>query len=191
MARSCCFDREQKLEQAMQLFWEKGFANTSVADLVQRLGINRFSLYNSFGDKQALYAAALQRYFAKVTHEHLQPLQQDDAGLPEIELFLRQFEQRQQDNPFGCFIQNAVVEHAGTDARVVAQGEQLFSQVKAALQAALTNGQRRGEINQQMTADALASLILVQMQGMRVLSKAQRYQDISSAVDSLLQILRR
>lgn len=191
MARSCGFDREQKLEQAMQLFWEKGFANTSVADLVAQLGINRFSLYNSFGDKQALYEAALQHYFIKVSNAHLQPLWQDGAGLAQIEMFLRQFEQRQKDNPFGCFIQNAVVEHAGNQARVTAQGEQLFNQVKAALKQALANGQQQGEISQSMTADALASLILVQMQGMRVLSKAQRYQDIATAVESLLCILRR
>jgi AcrR family transcriptional regulator len=189
MARSCGFDREQKLEQAMQLFWEKGFANTSIADLVQRLGINRFSLYNSFGDKQALYEAALQRYLAKAT-QHLQPLMQPDAGLAQIEAFLRQFEQRQQDNPFGCFIQNAVVEYAGTDAMVTAQAQQLFSQVQVALRSALENGQQQGDISLKLSADDLAALMLVQMQGMRVLSKAQRYQDISRAVDSLLQILR-
>lgn len=189
MARSCGFDREQKLEQAMQLFWQKGFANTSIADLVQRLGINRFSLYNSFGDKQALYEAALQRYLAK-TMQHLQPLMQPDAGLAQIEAFLRQFEQRQQDNPFGCFIQNAVVEYAGTDAMVTAQAQQLFSQVQVALRSALENGQQQGDISLKLSADDLAALMLVQMQGMRVLSKAQRYQDISRAVDSLLQILR-
>ena len=52
MARSCNFDRQEKLIQAMELFWQKGFAETSIADLVEHLGINRFSLYNSFGDKE-------------------------------------------------------------------------------------------------------------------------------------------
>ncbi|MFQ6370677.1 TetR/AcrR family transcriptional regulator [Shewanella sp. YIC-542] len=190
MARSCGFEREQKLEQAMELFWQKGFANTSVADLVAHLGINRFSLYNSFGDKQKLYEEALAHYFTHVTQRHLQPLRQPGAGLAQLEQFLRHFEQRQQENPFGCFIQNAVVEHAGRDAKVQAQGERLFSELQAALTAAIANGQQAGEVTRAFSAAALADLLLVQIQGMRVLGKARRYEDIGRAVACLLQLLR-
>ncbi len=58
MARKCNFDREEKLHQAMTLFWQKGYANTAISDLVDHLQINRFSLYNAFGDKQKLYYEA-------------------------------------------------------------------------------------------------------------------------------------
>lgn len=69
MARKCNFDREEKLHQAMTLFWQKGYANTAISDLVEHLQINRFSLYNAFGDKQKLYYEALDRYLNLVSSQ--------------------------------------------------------------------------------------------------------------------------
>lgn len=65
MARKANFDREEKLLVAMDVFWRKGFANTSISDLTDELNINRFSLYNTYGDKQQLYYEALDAYLKK------------------------------------------------------------------------------------------------------------------------------
>ncbi|MEM8908570.1 MAG: helix-turn-helix domain-containing protein, partial [Bacteroidota bacterium] len=65
MPRIKQFDEQQALEQAMELFWEKGFHATSMQDLVSRLGINRASLYDTFGGKQALFDRALALYRQK------------------------------------------------------------------------------------------------------------------------------
>lgn len=62
MARPKEFDREAVLERAMLLFWERGYEATSIGDLTTHLGIGRQSLYDTFGDKHALYLAALDRY---------------------------------------------------------------------------------------------------------------------------------
>lgn len=64
MGRPREFDTDAALEKAMRLFWAKGYEGTSVADLTQTLGISRPSLYAAFGDKQALFRAALERYMA-------------------------------------------------------------------------------------------------------------------------------
>lgn len=62
MARSKAFDEEATLQRATDLFQAKGFEATSIQDLVEHLGINRQSLYDTFGDKQALWLASLERY---------------------------------------------------------------------------------------------------------------------------------
>ena len=62
MARPKSFDEEAVLDQAVQLFWERGYEGTSLADLEAHLGLGRQSLYNSFGDKHALFLKALDRY---------------------------------------------------------------------------------------------------------------------------------
>lgn len=62
MARPKEFDPNEALERAMLLFWEKGFQATSMRDLVQAMGINRGSLYDTFGSKEELYQAAIDRY---------------------------------------------------------------------------------------------------------------------------------
>src|SRR5512141_666494 len=62
MGRPRQFDPDQVLGQAMQLFWSKGYEATSLDDLLAETGLARQSLYNGFGDKHALFLAALRRY---------------------------------------------------------------------------------------------------------------------------------
>jgi AcrR family transcriptional regulator len=64
MGRPREFDIDAALEKAMRLFWAKGYEGTSVADLTETLGVSRPSLYAAFGDKEALFRAALERYAA-------------------------------------------------------------------------------------------------------------------------------
>jgi len=60
--RPRAFDTDQALEAAMRLFWQKGYEGTSLSDLTAAMGINRPSLYAAFGDKEALFRKALERY---------------------------------------------------------------------------------------------------------------------------------
>src|SRR5688500_18902266 len=62
MARHKEFDKAEVLEKAMLLFWRQGYEATSVRDLIEATGISSSSLYESFGDKRALYLAALRLY---------------------------------------------------------------------------------------------------------------------------------
>lgn len=56
------FDEEAMLEQALELFWQKGFANTTMQDLAAATGVQRGSLYNAYGDKDALFLKVFERY---------------------------------------------------------------------------------------------------------------------------------
>jgi TetR/AcrR family transcriptional regulator, transcriptional repressor for nem operon len=67
MARPREFDTEEALDRATEVFWERGYEATSIQDLVDALGINRASLYATFGDKAKLFESVLQRYDAVVT----------------------------------------------------------------------------------------------------------------------------
>src|SRR2546421_1155785 len=62
MARPKEFDRDEALQKAMEVFWSRGYEAASIQELVKQMGINRQSLYDTFGDKHALYLAALDRY---------------------------------------------------------------------------------------------------------------------------------
>lgn len=117
MARKANFCKQEKLEQAMMLFWSKGYANTSISDLTDTLAINRFSLYNSFGDKEALYYQALDNYLTSVSFPKLEPLRDPESGVDTLCQFLKAFANKQKQDSCGCFIQNAVVEHAGENER--------------------------------------------------------------------------
>src|ERR671916_2831660 len=62
MARHKEFDRDEALQRAMEVFWSRGYEAASVGELVKHMGINRQSLYDTFGDKHSLYLQALDRY---------------------------------------------------------------------------------------------------------------------------------
>src|SRR5881397_2814538 len=67
MGRPRAFDVDKALERALRMFWRKGFEGTSLSDLTKAMGINRPSLYAAFGNKEALFRKALDRYDAKLT----------------------------------------------------------------------------------------------------------------------------
>src|SRR5829696_8134397 len=62
MARPKQFDPDAAAQEAMEAFWERGYAATSVNDLLAEMGLNRGSLYGTFGDKKKLFLAALEKY---------------------------------------------------------------------------------------------------------------------------------
>ena len=62
--RPKCFDREKALDAALLLFWEQGFEQTSVDQAAEAMGIGTSSLYSTFGDKEALFLAAIRQYLA-------------------------------------------------------------------------------------------------------------------------------
>ncbi len=63
LGRPRAFNTDDALDQAVQLFWRKGFLGTSLSDLTEAMGISRPSLYAAFGNKESLFRQALDRYF--------------------------------------------------------------------------------------------------------------------------------
>ncbi len=190
MARKSNFDRNEKLAQAMQLFWQKGYANTSISDLIETLQINRFSLYNAFGDKQNLYYEALENYLTSISYPGTAILSSPEASIDELEQFLTQFAELQKHNSCGCLIQNALVEHAGEDLVVLNKGHLLFDYLLKIIAKTITNAQTQGKISNNHNAKILAQLVLTQMQGMRVLGKAKRSDDLEAALTGLLALIK-
>lgn len=84
---------EEVLEKTMNLFWERGFFNTSVDDIIQVTGFNRAAIYKHFGGKEGLFLAMLQRYRANLTDLFTAPIQKPDLGLVGIKQFFSQFNQ--------------------------------------------------------------------------------------------------
>src|SRR5438270_921931 len=64
MPRPRSFDLDVAADQALQLFWTKGYEGTTLDDLTAAMGINRPSLYAAFGGKEQLFRRALARYVA-------------------------------------------------------------------------------------------------------------------------------
>lgn len=184
MARTKDFDETEVLKKAICIFWDKGYNGTSMQDLIDGLGISRSSLYDTFGDKQKLYIKSLEEY-QKQNTQHLECLVNKAPSAKiaiqqVLELIVNELLGDKQRK--GCFIVNAGIELASHDAQVNAllcrneqQMEQFFLNV-------VTQGQEKGEISKQQTAQALARFLNNTVKGMQVSVKStndrQFFEDI-------------
>ncbi|MGI5267739.1 TetR/AcrR family transcriptional regulator [Nonomuraea sp. CA-218870] len=191
MARSKEFDPEVALQRALELFWERGYEATSMADLVARLGIARASLYATFGGKRELYFQALERYLRSTDPRVLERLSQPGPVLPAVRALIRAYaaESGGEDRR-GCMVVNAAVELAPHDPAAAALVESSWSHLETVLTSALTRARAQGELDPGKDPRAVARMLLVLMQGMRVIGRtpggAARLDD---AADQALALL--
>ncbi len=166
---------EQALEKAMHLFWERGYERTSVEDLVQCTGLGRGSLYNTFGDKHALYLAALDRY-STLYGELLLPGHQQTGTLQEV---LTNFFQYCIDallnDPAhrGCFLVNANVELAPFDPAVLARVSTAHGRIEKAFYCLLIKAQASGELAWTYDPHQFARFLLGTLLSIRILARAR------------------
>lgn len=174
MARSKDFDEAEVLSKAVCIFWHKGYNGTSMQDLVDGLGISRSSLYDTFGDKHALYLKALDSY-QKAGGNQMCDIINSSASAKEaiqklLELTMRDLLNDEQRK--GCFMVNAEIELASLDAEVknlICRNEQQFEN---AILSAIKKGQASGEIRNSQDSLALARFIMNAVRGMQVSAKA-------------------
>ena len=176
MARRKEFDRDEALHKAMEVFWSRGYEAASVGELVKRMGINRQSLYDTFGDKHSLYLQALDRYRevegAKMFEllEKPGPVKRALRQLFQsvVECSLEGTERR------GCFVGNAMSELAGRCKETAEKTCGNMVAAEDALHRALLRGKREGEIGGGRDLRAVARFLYSSLQGLQLMSKATR-----------------
>lgn len=166
------FDIEEVADAAMNVFWRKGFAATSIQDLVTETGLSRSSLYSTFKNKEELYQQALHRYRIK-TKSNIDLLSSAGSVKNIIQQLLSRIIEDELNDPQhrGCLIANAGLELAGHDEKTALSVISNFEQLSRALEKLMIRGQQAGEITTQNTPKALALFFVNTIQGIRVLSK--------------------
>lgn len=146
MARYKQFDPDAVLDCAMKLFWDEGYAATSVQDLVAAMQINRFSLYATFGDKEGLYLAACARYCETVVTMMLRELETGQAGLASVRRYFDQLVRVNARSRRGCLMVNSAIELALKDDAVASRVQAYFERVENAFYVALQRAKRSREL---------------------------------------------
>ena len=192
MARTKEFDPDAALRAALDLFWERGYEATSMADLVEHLGVARASIYATFGNKHDLYLKALDRYGDLVDPDLLRDLSQPGPALPAVRALVERYacEAGDDSGRRGCFIVNTAVEVAPHDRQAARRVAASWDHLETALTSALIRAQVQGELAPGKDPRALARLLLVLMQGIRVVGKVsaepRRLRDAATQALTLL-----
>ncbi|HSG47709.1 MAG TPA: TetR/AcrR family transcriptional regulator [Longimicrobiales bacterium] len=158
MPRAPEYDRLELLDQAVRVFWEKGYWDTSISDLVEATGVQRYGLYASFGDKHGLFLEALERYQDTVIAALLRELERPGAALPELEEFLHRLASiaRTPGASRGCLICNTAAELGEDDPEVALRVESYIRRLTRAFRAALIRARSLGQAPEALNADEAA-----------------------------------
>lgn len=171
MARRKAFDREEVLEKAMETFWERGYEATSIQDLVDCMGINRGSLYDTFGDKRGLFQAAIAFYDNQVLRQAIARLEAPGASKQAIIDHFRDLAKGENPDCRGCLTTNSAVELGSRDPELRAQIVAHLQRVEDAFFKALTRARDKGEVSADADLRAIARYLTCLMQGLRVIGK--------------------
>jgi TetR/AcrR family transcriptional repressor of nem operon len=172
MARSKEFDEERALAAAVDVFWRQGYENTSLEALMREMGIARQSLYDTFGDKRALYLKAMAFYRERTNsslREALASAPTAKEGFTQVLLGL--VAESREQHARGCLLLSANMERAVDDEEIARFLEDNQAEVESIFADALRRGQRGDELPPGTDAGALAKFFVATIQGMRAMAR--------------------
>lgn len=195
MPRKKQFGVDDVMHKAMVAFWDHGYRATSLQDLVECMGINRASLYDTFGDKHSLFIDTLHSYkiiylkpfFAEKMKAYT-PRQAILGLFEEVGDRVLKGEERN-----GCFVINTALELSPHDQKVAKIVNQSFSYIeKNFFRKMIERGQATGEISKSVVPISAARALLSLFIGLRVLSRSRPekalLQSITNQVEDLLPL---
>lgn len=172
MARCREFDEQEALRKARDVFWARGYAETSLDDLMQATGVCRQSLYNAFGSKAGLFAAAIADY-GQAELAQMHALLQRDLPLRELlDAFLeRVIGLMLKCGPNGCLFANTMSEKDRVGAAAMAMVADNSARYEQELRGVLERARVRGEaVTGKPAADA-ARFLLNTMLGLSTMAR--------------------
>lgn len=169
------FDMDQVLDTAMRAFWARGYEATSMQDLVNCTGINRGSLYATYGDKRALFLAALNRYIGWMRDELLADIAARHGPREAIRQSFLVFAagQRGHVGQRGCFVTNTALEVAPHDKEIAKVVARVQRKIEAHFAELIGKGKALGEIPPHVDPAASAQGLLASFIGLAVLARSR------------------
>lgn len=175
MARTRQFNPEQALEKAVQVFWDRGYSDTSMDDLVKATGVSRYGFYGTFGSKFDLFEKVMERYAHGVMAHQAAGLRGPGAGLAEIRSYFDNLLSMPEADlrGRGCLLATTAVEVAPHDKRVAKLVRRYFDQMAKVLENALRNAVKAGDLEIPSSEIPGKALLLTgAMQGLAVMARA-------------------
>jgi len=185
MPRVKTFDKNEVLTKAMNLFWKQGYSATSVQDLVSCLGINRASLYDTFGDKEQLFKKSFELY-RRTNKDGLIQFFQSRPSVKEgfAELFQKAIQEAITDKDRkGCFVVNTTTELIPNDKNLLEILESNKKDFETIFYEYLKKGKEDGQLKTTQNLKSVASLFYTLYSGIRVVSKVST--DNKKLIDSV------
>ncbi|GER02033.1 TetR family transcriptional regulator [Iodidimonas gelatinilytica] len=158
MKRARPYDREAALDAAVSLFWTKGYHATSLKDLEAALSMRPGSIYAAFKNKEALFCAALERYFQKNIAELHEKIPASPSPLQGLCDHLRWLGQNQGGdcNSRACMLIKTLLDTTASEARIAEQARCYLDRIQAEIATIFDRAKACGELSPEMETGRLA-----------------------------------
>ena len=175
MPRAPEFERATVVEQAMAVFWERGYGQTSVGDLVNATGLNPGSLYAAFGSKKGVFLEVLDEYNLSFLAKIRSLGSGNRPALHDLYTFLRTIvdDTVAGRDRRGCLSVNALLEMSQHDADIAERLHRHNQKIQTALSRVLALAQAQGDIGKDRDVNGLAAFLVNNLWGMRVMCKSR------------------
>lgn len=174
MARPVEFDENKVLNNAMEQFWREGYEASSVQKLLDCTGINRGTLYNSFGDKDTFFKSCVDQYnkivdkqiASSLKNEKLSAWDAINAYFDEAVLNLSN-----KHRSMGCLLVNSLCESINydKDMKKVVRGS--LATIRKSIVARLKEAQSKGKLKKGVSVEFAAEVLMNTLHGVRVNSR--------------------
>jgi TetR/AcrR family transcriptional repressor of nem operon len=180
MARPRGFDVEDILDRSLDVFWRRGFAATTMADIYEATGLGASSIYALARDKNDLFRRVFERY----GEGFRSTIPTDVSGAAAIDRWLRGFVGALADDPDrkGCLICNTIMERFAHSAETLDLAQSLVEEVRGWFQRQVEQGQRAGDYRRSADPVAAANALMVMLLGLMAMARAH------ASRETLLQV---
>ncbi len=192
MARPKQFDPDEVMQEALDAFWERGYGATSVQDLLGEMGLNRGSLYGTFGDKKKLFLAVLDKYYQQRVEDLRRVLEEPTSARQALRDLLERVggECTGEEGTRGCLAAKAAMELAPHDKDVAGWLRRFHRRNVALVAETIERGQQQGEISRKLNAEAAARFLLNNIAGLRLLgTTSPSSSDVKAVIELVLTVL--
>lgn len=188
------FDRDAAIEQALHLFWERGYESTSLSELKAAIGggISAPSFYAAFGSKEALFQECAERYLT--TYAQVTDCLWDTAQAPRdaLELALRRSARMQceQGHPKGCMVSLGVMSATSPEfCEVTAPLTRSRARTRAGIHACIERAIASGELRKEVDPQALGTVFDSFLTGLSALARdGVNYKTMDNAISQIMKI---
>lgn len=191
MPRPRQFAENDLLDSALRIFWQQGYAPTTMARIVDATGVNRASLYASYPDKQHLFLAVVRRYIDTVHRAGEAVLAEDAPAAGNIRRFFARLTSPENGTPPGCLLHRASTDTPAIDAEIGNAIRNAYARLENALTEAVARAAEEGMLADACDPAGFAAELLVLAQGLRLMAQAGLPREtLERAVFSALKPLR-
>ncbi len=192
MPRHREFDPKEALQIAIFLFWEKGYYDTSVDEIVKQSGVAKYGIYGTFGTKRELFIKVLSQYGSDRHKDIQRPIRKPDASLPDVIEFFDALPRilTQKNSQYGCLMANTGIELGMRDAEISNIVKEFFSETASAMRLCLDRAIDRGELLTNLNINQLSKYLVTEFRTALVLAASGcSSRQIKQHLEIALQVL--